>query len=247
MSNLSRSLRTQLRSRGSFLLIVISLVAFLPVMVCAGTSLAGLTGTMLVPGLDVLPKGGARAALHFSGRENLSDGSFKGVFAFSDDAEVAVVKRFNMSDSDDLFDPMFAIKYKLKSNLAVAAVIDTTEGYKDSIMLLYGVPGNRVVIGAGANIAMNRNERFAHFGSYSDEQNSPFSSADSEVDTLFFVFGAHLSLDRDTEITMDYAGNEFVIGLRHAFDENLTLDFGFYTPDRLHTNSRYLVGANFGF
>ena len=213
----------------------------------ANVSLTGLSGTMLVPGLEVLPPGAARAALHFTGREELDDGVFRGAFAFTEDAEVAVAKRFPLNNDRDLSDPMFSLKYKLKPNVAVAAVIDTTEGYKDSVMVLTGIPGNRVVVGLGANFSMNRDERFGHFGRYSEDPRSPFASAYQEVDALFFVFVGRLNLDRDTQLTMDYAGNEFVIGLRHAFDEQLTLDFGFYTPDRLHTRSRFLVGANFGF
>jgi hypothetical protein len=59
--------------------------------------------------------------------------------------------------------------------------------------------------------------------------------------------GASMNIDLDTTLTIDYAGNDFVVGVRHRFDEMLSLDFGLYTPDRLHEHNRYIVGANFGF
>ena len=60
----------------------------------ANATVNGLSGTMIVPGLDVLPPGGARAAVHMIGETEFNEATFKGVFAFSDDSEVAIVKRF---------------------------------------------------------------------------------------------------------------------------------------------------------
>jgi len=194
---------------------------------------------MLVPGLDVLPPGGARAAVHLIGESKFNEASFKGVFAFSDDSEVAVIKRFSIDGAQDQTDPVFAGKYKIRANMAVAAFIDPNDDYQNSVMLLNGLPGNRVVLGLGTNIAMNENQKKAAFGRYSENG--------AAVDPIFFVMGASLNIDPDTTLTMDYAGNDFVVGLRHRFDEALSLDFGFYTPDRIHDTSRYVVGANFGF
>lgn len=205
----------------------------------ANATVNGLTGTMLVPGLDILPPGGARAAIHFSGVDDFDEGTFKGVFAFSDDSEVAVVKKFSISGINEQTDPVFAGKFKVRPNMAVAAVIDPNDGYKDSVMLLSGLPGNRVVIGLGTNVAMNENDKKASFGRYSEDG--------TEVDPVFFIMGASLNIDMDTKLTIDYAGNDFCVGLRHSIDESVTLDFGFFTPDRIHTESRYIVGANFGF
>lgn len=205
----------------------------------ASATINGLSGTMLVPGLDVLPPGGARAAVHMVGESKFNEASFKGVFAFADDSEVAVIKRFSIDGAQDQTDPVFAGKYKIRSNMAVAAFIDPNEDYQNSVMLLNGLPGNRVVLGLGTNIAMNENQKKASFGRYSERG--------ATVDPVFFVMGASLNLDPDTTLTMDYAGNDFVVGLRHRFDEALSLDFGFYTPDRVHETSRYVVGANFGF
>jgi len=205
----------------------------------ASATINGLSGTMLVPGLDVLPPGGARAAIHMVGESDFNEASFKGVFAFSDDSEVAIVKRFSIDGKQDQTDPIFAGKYKIRSNMAVAAFFDPNEDYQNSVMLLSGLPGNRVVLGLGTNIAMNENQKKASFGRY--------AAKGDEVDPIFFVMGASLNLDTDTMLTIDYAGNDFVVGLRHNFDETISLDFGFYTPDRIHDNSRYIVGANFGF
>ncbi len=205
----------------------------------ADATLYGLSGTMLVPGLEVLPRGGGRAAIHLVGGDAVDQGSLKGVFAFSDDAEVAIMKRFGVGDDQFAYDPILAAKYKVRPSLAVAAVIDTTTGVKDSVMLLTGTPGNRVVLGLGANFALEGTERDAHFGRYPDRL--------SPVDNLFFVFGGRLNLDPDTEITMDYAGTDFLLGLRHRLDDRLALDFGCFLPDRLHTRSRFCLGANFGF
>ncbi|EKD81774.1 MAG: hypothetical protein ACD_39C01647G0002 [uncultured bacterium] len=205
----------------------------------ASATINGLSGTMLVPGLEVLPPGGARAAVHMVGESKFNEASFKGVFAFSDDSEVAVIKRFSIDGKQDQTDPVFAGKYKIRSNMAVAAFIDPNEDYQNSVMLLNGLPGNRIVLGLGTNIAMNENQKKASFGRYTEKG--------ATVDPVFFVMGASLNIDLDTTLTMDYAGNDFVIGLRHSFDEALSLDFGFYTPDRIHETSRYVVGANFGF
>lgn len=205
----------------------------------ASATINGLTGTMLVPGLEVLPRGGARAAIHMVGESSFNEASFKGVFAFSDDSEVAIIKRFSIDGKQDQTDPVFAGKYKIRSNMAVAAFIDPNEDYQNSVMLLNGLPGNRVVLGLGTNIAMNENQKKASFGRYTEKG--------ATVDPIFFVMGASLNIDRDTTLTMDYAGNDFVVGLRHSFDETLSFDFGFYTPDRVHETSRYVVGANFGF
>ncbi|MDN5278969.1 MAG: hypothetical protein PWR01_2934 [Clostridiales bacterium] len=205
----------------------------------ADATVNGLTGTMLVPGLEILPPGGARAAVHLTGVSDFDEASFKGVFAFSDDSEVAVVKKFSINGPTDQTDPVFAGKYRVRPNMAVAAIVDPNEGYKDSVMLLSGLPGNRVVLGLGTNIAMGEKEKKARYGRYNENG--------TEVDPVFFIMGASLNIDSDTKLTIDYAGNDFCVGLRHAFDEALTFDFGFYTPDRIHTNSRYVVGANFGF
>lgn len=202
-------------------------------------TLYGLSGTMLVPGLDVLPRGGGRAAMHLVGGDAVDQGSLKGVFAFSDDAEVAIMKRFGVGNDQFAYDPILAAKYKVRPSLAVAAIVDTTTGVKDSVMLLTGTPGNRVVLGLGANFALEGTERDAHFGHYPDRL--------SPVDNLFFVFGGRLNIDPDTEITLDYAGTDFLLGLRHRLDDRLALDFGYFLPDRLHTTSRFCLGANFGF
>jgi hypothetical protein len=205
----------------------------------ANASLTGLTGTMLVPGLEILPPGGARAAIHMTGKSDFEDASFKGVFAFSDDSEVAVVKRFGLSGVVEDTDPVFAGKYKVRPNMAVAAIIDPNDGKKDSVMLLTGMPGNRVVLGLGTNIAMNEREKIASFGRYNEQG--------TEVDPVFFIFGASVNIDADTKLTLDYAGNDFCVGVRHSLDESIVLDFGFLPPDRIHNESRYLIGANFGF
>lgn len=205
----------------------------------ANATVNGLSGTMLVPGLEVLPPSGARAAIHMIGESEFSEATFKGVFAFSDDSEVAIIKRFTIKGKNDQTDPIFAAKYKVRANMAVAAILDPNDGYQDSVMLLSGMPGNRVVLGVGTNIAMNENERKASFGRYSEDG--------AEVDPIFFVMGASLNIDSDTKLTIDYAGNDFVLGMRHAFDERLSLDFGVYTPNRIYDKTRYIVGANFGF
>lgn len=205
----------------------------------ANATVYGLSGTMIVPGLEVLPPGGARAAVHMIGEKEFNEATFKGVFAFSDDSEVAIVKRFAIHGGNEQTEPLFAGKYKVRANMAVAAIIDPNEGYQDSVMLLSGMPGNRVVLGLGTNIAMNPDEKKAAFGRYSVKG--------AEVDPVFFVMGANLNIDNDTKLTIDYAGNDFVVGLRHSFDEALSLDFGFYTPNRIYDKSRYIVGANFGF
>jgi hypothetical protein len=199
----------------------------------------GLSGTMLVPGIDIIPQGGARAAYHTICVNDFDEASFKGVFAFSDDSEVAIIKRFSISGTTDQTDPLFAGKYKVRPNMAVAAIVDPNDGYKDSVMLLTGMPGNKVVLGLGTNIAMTEKEKKASFGRYSKDG--------LEADPVFFVFGASLNIDFDTKLTLDYAGNDFCVGLRHSLDENITLDFGFLTPDRIHEESRFLLGANFGF
>jgi len=205
----------------------------------ANATVNGLSGTMIVPGLDVLPPGGARAAVHMIGETEFNEATFKGVFAFSDDSEVAIVKRFAIRGKAEQTEPMFAAKYKVRPNMAVAAVLDPNEGYQDSVMLLTGMPGNRVVLGLGTNIAMNPDEKKASFGRYSQKS--------AEVDPVFFIMGASLNLDIDTKLTIDYSGNDFVLGLRHAFDEALSLDFGLYTPSRIYDRHRFIVGANFGF
>lgn len=223
---------------------IASLFLFITLILAPGVCRAdatvnGLTGTMLVPGLDILPPGGARAALHMTGVSDFDRASFKGVFAFSDDSEVAVVKNFSIRNNTSQTDPVFAGKYKVRPNMAVAAIIDPNENYKDSVMLLSGLPGNRVVLGVGTNVAMNESEKKAYFGRYNE--------SGTEVDPLFFVMGASLNIDFDTKLTIDYTGNDFCVGVRHSFDESLSFDFGFYTPDRIHNESRYIVGANFGF
>ena len=205
----------------------------------ANATVNGLSGTMIVPGLDVLSPGGARAAIHMVGETEFNEATFKGVFAFSDDSEVAIVKRFAIRGKAEQTEPMFAGKYKVRPNMAVAAVLDPNEGYQDSVMLLTGMPGNRVVLGLGTNIAMNPDEKKASFGRYSQKS--------AEVDPVFFIMGASLNLDIDTKLTIDYSGNDFVLGLRHAFDEALSLDFGLYTPSRIYDRHRFIVGANFGF
>lgn len=205
----------------------------------ANATLHGLSGTMLVPGLDVLPPGSARAAVHFSGKNEFAEGSFKGVFAFADDSEVAVSKKFTFTGRNNQTDPVFSGKYKIRPNMAVAAFIDPNDEQNDSVMLLSGLPGNRVVLGVGANISMNDNARKSSFGRFDEKT--------QKVDPLFFVMGASLNLDLDTKLMIDYTGNEFCIGVRHRFDEALSLDFGLFTPDRVHDENRYLVGANFGF
>lgn len=207
--------------------------------VLANATVHGLSGTMIVPGLEVLPPGGARAAVHMIGETEFNEATFKGVFAFSDDSEVAILKRFAIRGKSEQTEPLFAGKYKVRENIAVAAILDPNEGFQDSVMLLSGMPGNRVVLGVGTNIAMSPDEKKAAFGRYSQKN--------AEVDPVFFILGANLNLDTDTKLTIDYAGNDFVIGLRHAFDEALSLDFGLYTPSRVYDRHRYIVGANFGF
>jgi len=203
-------------------------------------TLIGLSGTMLVPGLDVMPPGTARAAAHLTGGDGVERiGSLKGVFAFSDDTEIAVMKRFVTGSGKSQYDPVFAAKYKIRPNVAAAAVIDTTEGWKESVMVLTGLPGNKIVLGLGANLAMEGTEKYAHYGRYPDR----FSPADP----LFFVMGANLNIDQDTQLIMDYAGNDFLLGLRHHVDDALALDFGYIAPDNLSRESRYSLGANFGF
>ncbi|MBI3037942.1 hypothetical protein HYY75_02665, partial [bacterium] len=136
------------------------------------------------------------------------------------------------------FDPVISGKYRLRPNLSVAAVMDTTEGFKDSVMILSGLPGNRLVLGVGANLALEGTETEAHFGRY--------PSRFSEVDPLFFLLGGSINIDPDTEFTMDYAGDEFVLGLRHHFNEAMGLDFGYITPDHFQQENRYFLGMNFG-
>ncbi|GAB4269549.1 MAG: hypothetical protein Kow0029_05600 [Candidatus Rifleibacteriota bacterium] len=222
--------------RGFFILLFLIITSS---SLFAGVTVNGLSGTMLVPGLEVMPAGGARAAVHLTGVDDFEEVSFKGVFAFSDDSEVAVVKRFAISGVSEQTDPVFAGKYKIRPNMAVAAIVDPNDGYKDSVMLLSGLPGNRVVLGLGTNVAMSENEKKAGFGRY--------DKTGTEVDPVFFIMGASLNIDADTHLTIDYTGNDFCIGLRHVLDQNLSLDFGVYTPDRIHNESRYIVGANFGF
>lgn len=223
---------------GSFLLLGL-LISSAPGY--ANASINGLSGTMLIPGLEVLPPGGARAAVHMIGDSSFNEASFKGVFAFSDDSEVAIIKHFTLDGSNNQTDPIFAGKYKVRPNMAVAAILDTNEEFKNSVMLLSGMPGNKVVLGVGTNIAMNDTEKKASYGRYTGRGQT------AEVDPLFFVMGASMNVDVDTTLTIDYAGNDFVIGLRHRFDERLSLDFGLFTPDRINKSNRYIVGANFGF
>lgn len=205
----------------------------------AEASIMGLSGTMLVPDLETMENGGARAAIHMTGTSDFDEATFKGVFAFSDDSEVAIIKRFAISGVSDQTDPLFAGKYKVRPNLAVAAIIDPNEGYKDSVMMLTGTPGNKVVLGLGANIAMDDNDKKAVFGRY--------DTKGVEADPVFFVLGAKLNVTPDTKLTIDYAGNDFCVGARHNFDETTTLDFGYLTPDRIHSEGRYLFGVDFGF
>ncbi len=134
---------------------------------------------MLVPGLEVLPNGGARAGIHMIGDSAFNEASFKGVFAFSDDSEVAIIKRFTIDGSNNQTDPVFAGKYKVRPNMAVAAVLDTNDEFKNSVMLLSGMPGNRVVLGVGTNIAMNENEKKASYGRYTGRGQT------AEVDPVF--------------------------------------------------------------
>lgn len=220
--------------------LLLSPVAPVSAQTTGDATLCGLSGTMLVPGIDVLPPGGARAAAHITGGDGVERiGSLKGVFAFSDDTEVSVMKRFVTGSGKSQYDPAFGIKYKVRPNVAAAAVIDTTEGWKESVMLLAGLPGNKVVVGIGANLAMGDNDTYAHFGRYPDR----FSPADP----LFFVLGANLNIDLDTQLIMDYVGNDFLIGLRHHFNDAMALDFGYLAPDSINSESRYNLGANFGF
>lgn len=221
-------------------------IFFLLILFCADSasaeiSINGLSGTLIVPGLDVLPPGAARAGIHMVGESAFNEASFKAAFAFSDDSEVAVAKRFTFDGTNDQTDPVFSGKYKVRANMAVAAVLDNNDDYRSSVMLLSGTQGNRVVLGVGTNIAMNENEKKASFGRYTGK------GMNAEIDPLFFVMGAKMNINEDTLLTVDYAGNDFVVGLRHSFDENVSLDFGLYTPDRVHDYNRYLVGANFGF
>ncbi|MFZ2959325.1 MAG: hypothetical protein WA705_20755 [Candidatus Ozemobacteraceae bacterium] len=202
-------------------------------------TVSGLSGTLLVPGLEVMPPGSARGAAHLIGRDGDGEGSVKGIFSFSNDTEIAVNKRFVVGKGKEQLDPMIAAKYKVRPNVALAAVIDTTPGYKSSVMLLTGVPGNRLVIGLGANLALSEGDKYANFGRYKSDVN--------EVEPLFFLLGGALHLDPDTDLTMDYTGNDFVIGLRHHIDERVGLDFGYYTPNRQNKESRSVIGATFGF
>ncbi len=210
------------------------------VPVCYGAvTLSGLSGTMLVPGLDVLGHGGAQGGVHLLTTSWDNEGSIKGAFAFNEDTEVAIMKRFVTGKGKGQYDPVFSAKYKIRKNVALAGIFDTTPNYKNSVMLLSGVPGNRVVLGVGANLSTENNERFAHFGRYRDRL--------SPVDPLFFLLGASVNLDPETEITMDYAGNDFLLGLRHNFNDRVGLDFGYFTPDRLSQESRFSFGVQFGF
>lgn len=194
---------------------------------------------MIVPGLDILPPGGARAAAHICGDKELKEGSFKGVFAFSDDSEIAISKRFLNEKGSQPQDPIISGKFKIRPNVALAGIFDGNDNYKSSLMLLSGVAGNKAVLGIGANVSLSGDQRYAHFGRYENR--------DAQVDPLFFVLGAGINLDPETVVTVDYAGNDFVVGLRHNLSERMTVDFGYYTPDRLNRSSRYLIGANFGF
>lgn len=205
----------------------------------ADPTVSGLSGTLLVPGIDVLGPGSARGGAHLVGSDGNAEGSVKGVFSFSDDTEVAITKRFVTGRGKEQSDPMFAAKFKVRPNVALAALIETTPGWKSSVMMLTGVPGNRIVVGVGANVATEMTDSKAHFGRY--------ASADANVDTFFLVIGANIHLDPDTDMTMDYTGNEFVLGLRHHLDERVGVDFGYYTPDRLHSESRSALGVTFGF
>jgi hypothetical protein len=205
----------------------------------ADVTVHGLTGTLLVPGLGVMPPGGARAGAHMVGNENDHEGSVKGVFAYSDDMEIGIMKRFVTGTGRSQMEPAFSAKFKLRPTTAIAAVFDPTESYKDSLMLLTGTPGNRVVLGVGANIAMSQNEKWAHFGRYqSDKQGN---------DPLFFLMGAHMNLDPETELTFDYTGSDLVFGIRHHFSDRVGLDFGYYTPNQINSGSRYCFGCAFGF
>jgi len=205
----------------------------------AGVTLSGLSGTMIVPGLDVLEHGSAEGAFHLISDDTDTYGSIKGAFAFNADTEVAIMKRFVTGKGKSQFDPVFSAKYKIRKGVAAAAVMDTTPGYKSSVMLISGTPGNHVVLGLGANLSWTDGDKWAHFGRYPDRL--------SPVEPLFFLLGASVNLDPETEITMDYAGNDFVLGLRHSFNDRVGLDFGYYTPDRLSQESRYCFGVNFGF
>ena len=207
----------------------------------ADPTVSGLSGTFLVPGLDVIGAGSARGAAHLVGSDGNAEGSVKGAFSFSDDTEVAITKRFVTGKGKEQSDPIFAAKFKVRPNVALAALIETTPGWKSSVMMLTGVPGNRIVVGVGANVAMQMTDTKAHFGRYDS------ATADAAVDPLFLLIGANIHLDPDTDLTMDYTGNDFVLGLRHHIDERVGLDFGYYTPDRQHTASRSALGLTFGF
>ena len=222
-----------------FLLGLLFLTLSVSASAVGDATVIGLSGTMLVPGLEVMPPGTARGAVHFVGDKIGHDASIKGVFAYNDDTEIAVTKRFVTGTGQSQYDPIFSVKFKVRPNLALAGVMDTTRGYKDSVMLLTGLPGNRVVLGIGANLALEDDEKFAHFGKYANRF--------SEVDPVFFLMGSCLHIDEDTDVTMDYTGNDFVIGLRHRFNEAVAIDFGYFTPDLLREQSRYCLGLNFGF
>ena len=207
----------------------------------ADPTVSGLSGTFLVPGLDVLGQGSARGGAHLVGSDGNAEGSVKGVFSFSDDTEVAITKRFVTGKGKEQSDPMFAAKFKVRPNVALAALIETTPGWKSSVMMLTGVPGNRIVVGVGANVATEMTDHKAHFGRYDSD------GADANVDPLFLVVGANIHLDPETDLTMDYTGNDFVLGLRHHIDERVGVDFGYYTPDRQHSEYRSALGVTFGF
>ena len=221
------------------MLCLVVVYVFVPSTSYAGVTVTGLSGTMIVPGIELLPPGGARASTSLIGSKDWHEGAFKGVFAFSDDSEVGILKKFSKDGRLRDDDPVISAKYRVRPNVAMAAVIDTNEDYKHSMMLVTGIPGNKVVLGVGANFGFTDHARHAHFGRYEYEY--------AKVDPLFFMLGAKLNIDADTLLTMDYAGNDFVIGLRHAMTDRVALDFGYYTPDRLNGTSRYILGANFGF
>ena len=183
--------------------------------------------------------GGARAGAHLVGNEDMHESSLKGGFAYSDDTEIGIMKRFVTGAGRSQLEPVFSAKFKLRPSVAIAAVIDPTETYKDSVMLLSGAPGNRVVLGVGANIAMNPSEKWAHFGRYQSDRLGN--------DAMFFLLGAHVNLDPETVLTFDYTGGDLVFGVRHHFNDRLGLDFGYYTPNQINSNSRYCFGCNFGF
>lgn len=199
-----------------------------------GISLAGNSGSILVPSPGVLEPGKSAVSVHAIPfdlygindqkyeDENYFDTSMKLTYGAFEGFEIGIDKTFANQDRFDLPEPVYVnAKYQVPGNITCGGSFctDANSGYH-SLWVGAGVPVAWVAVGTNFGVA---NYRFSYNGydklarSKYGGYNYKYDRAEGYADPVFFLIGGAIPMSRNAHFVYDFNGDRFSLGFRFNY------------------------------